>query len=48
MEVGVDVWLKDICGKEAWLEAIVESKNYTNDGIEIHVRTEVGNSFKFK
>jgi hypothetical protein len=49
MEVGVDVWLKDTRGSDAWLEAIVESKTQSSTGIEIIVKTDYeGKTFKFK
>lgn len=32
MEVGVEVWLRDTTGDQAWLPAIIESKNPSLDG----------------
>ena len=49
MEVGVEVWLKDYSGNEAWLEGIIDSKVVNADGsLDIVARNNDGGAFSFR
>eukprot|EP01032_Pedospumella_encystans_P019342 gene19342-21991_t len=48
MEVGVEVWVKDTKGDQSWISAVVQAKEYAEDGkLTLVAQDEYGNEIQF-